>query len=55
MPTIEDPQLKNYIERGEAAVEYVIRQREKHQNVCEKLKLSSPTWEGYLQQRMGLA
>lgn len=55
MPSIEDPQLRGYIEKGEAAVNYVMKQREKYNDACGKFKFASGTWEGYIQERMGLA
>ena len=46
--------MKAYISKGEAAVDFVIDKREKHAKVCQNLRLSQPTWESYVQHRMGL-
>ncbi|CAF1661874.1 unnamed protein product, partial [Didymodactylos carnosus] len=43
-----DSTMKQYIEKSEMAVDYVMKMRDKHSVYCTQLELSS-TWELYIQ------
>jgi hypothetical protein len=50
----DDPMMQTCIDKGELAVNYVIKTREKYADLCGQLNLSQPTWESYVQHLMGL-
>jgi hypothetical protein len=50
----DDPIMQTYIDKGELAVKYVIETREKYADICDKINLSQPNWESYVQHLMGL-
>ncbi|CAF1595550.1 unnamed protein product [Adineta ricciae] len=50
----DDPIVQTYIDKGEAAVKYVIDTREKYGDICRQINLSESTWESYVQHLMGL-
>ncbi|CAF3702988.1 unnamed protein product [Rotaria socialis] len=50
----DDPIVQTYIDKGELAVKFVISTRQRHDNVCAKLKLPQTNWESYIQTLMGL-
>lgn len=50
----DDPIMQTYIDKGELAVNYVIKTREKHADLCQQLKFNESTWESFIQRLMGL-
>ncbi|CAF1152649.1 unnamed protein product, partial [Didymodactylos carnosus] len=48
----DDPTVQLYVQKGEKAVDYVIKMRDTYAEECKKLQLS--TWEEYVQHLMAL-